>query len=1524
MKIRSAIFSFLSILSLLFSSFQPVLAKLDIRQKSGPDDPPMITTSILASGYKLPYPGGVTYKVGRSFDQHNNAVDFGLPVNSMVVAARGGVVKEVKQSNTAYACNSNYAVYNNQIVIYHPDTNLYDYYLHIATNSAMVSVGQTILQGQPIAKSGQIGYTCGAHLHFAVYSGSTRQYLTFDDVGSLASNTSYTSGNYYPPGPKLQFEGNVSSRLFFDNGSDRINLEVCADNLAGNVVYSKLWRSERWWEYTTAASGRCVTVWDMDGAGGVFTDRPYRAWASLNSAPDTNWPVNCYYGISNRYGLCTQAQYNGVSLDPSSIIPNQTIVSKNGTLDQAFSYWWNWNADYVVSNGVLYFKKPASSAGASLGQTYEFTVPAYTPLEASVDLGNVSGVTKHITLVLRSKDTWTGAFSCGFDILAGRPLENYIIQGKAPASWTALTIEVIPDPADGIPDLILDNLAVQRRDDLSGLTTVVCKSPNKAPNAPGATAPANGGSVVAKPVTLQVSDGGDPDNLPQAFRSYQYHVEQVGGAWTFASDWINETSLTVPVPANGAFRWWAIASDGALSGPSSAINTFTYQQEVPCYSFKIGVAFESRPAKPDISWENEIALSIYPAGSPTAVKTATATTDANGEYLFSCLPAGSYDFRVKSGTSLQKKVTTSITSQTTLVDMGTLFEGDANNDDLVNLLDFNILASSFGKNAGNIGYNPHADFNRDTFVNIADFKAMASNFSKAGSAANLTSLASLELAGANMALSPSAISVAPTERFTVNVDIQASASPVDGAEAHLNFDPAVLKVVSITPATSLPLVIQNTFDNTIGTIDYAAGALNNQPSGNFNLLQVTFEAKTTSAGTSITFNKTNPRSSSVIAAGVMGIGTTTNSTVVIQTIANFTISGWVKDNSGVAIVGAQVSSSNGKSVTSGQDGSYALNQFTSGSYTLTVSKNGFVFTPSSIPVSVVSGNLTGQNFTGKNIMPVVIEVTPDHVAGNVISPITLNGVNFSTGATVYIGTTSVTPKTTVANSITATVPASLPTGTYDVRVCNPDSFCSTLPAALTVTQDQPILKNINPAQGVIDIPNRVIVYGYNFQAGLQARLNEYPLTGVELGENLFSADVPAGMPIGTYNLYVKNPGNLSEAALENAYSVLPTLIGDDFFTSSAYIWTSPSNVYQGDTVDLGLNVYRKGGKQTLEVKVDFYLGNPDAGGQLIGSTLTPPILPGPNMADAAFVEWNTKAITGTVEIFAVIDSGNEILEGNESNNRASRMITILPAPPDRTPPVITSVVANQGKGMTTIQDVEIKIAAEDRGGSLINKMRLVEYMYNSSAGTWVRSNNLDWIPYQATYTMHLSNRAGVRYIQVWVSDGDGNRSINMYKVRLDFNPPSESVSFGEVKVYRQSLTATTVTKQQFTVKLEIISGDADLYIWSEDKNLSWASNRDGTLTDEKTFDVPNTGTYQIEVYGYQESRYILTYGVVSTKPPSAEIASETSELQHLTAEVKNPRIEPAIEITNEPAGVSAVPNPPVSVTYRIYAPLLQR
>ena len=123
--------------------------------------------------YALPYPMGERHLVLQGYKSklsHKNrmALDFKMKKGSLIAAAREGVVVRVEESFKKGGLSKKYLRKANQVVIRHSDGSQ-AYYGHLQYNGALVQVGDTVKQGQVIAKSGSTGYSATPHLHFIVW-----------------------------------------------------------------------------------------------------------------------------------------------------------------------------------------------------------------------------------------------------------------------------------------------------------------------------------------------------------------------------------------------------------------------------------------------------------------------------------------------------------------------------------------------------------------------------------------------------------------------------------------------------------------------------------------------------------------------------------------------------------------------------------------------------------------------------------------------------------------------------------------------------------------------------------------------------------------------------------------------------------------------------------------------------------------------------------------------------------------------------------------------------------------------------------------------------------------------------------------------------------------------------------------------------------------------------------------------------------------------------------------------------------
>ncbi|MBM3133996.1 MAG: hypothetical protein FJZ89_01640 [Chloroflexi bacterium] len=297
------------------------------------------------------------------------------------------------------------------------------------------------------------------------------------------------------------------------------------------------------------------------------------------------------------------------------------------------------------------------------------------------------------------------------------------------------------------------------------------------------------------------------------------------------------------------------------------------------------VILQGRPTPPNPRWATNLTVSLTEPGEGLPRYSFTLTTDDRGHFTLRGIQPGTYEVRVKNSHTLQNKVTVTLVGGNNAVDFGALREGDANNDNFVTLLDFSILASTFGKCQDTAGYDDRADFNEDQCVSLLDFSLLASNFGQAGqtrSQAQRLAELELEIGSVLLVIDPPVATVTPGQVFTLTVQVQAGTQQVDGAQASLDFSPAFVRVQRLTAGTALPLILLNQFNNTAGTIDHAAGALADFPSGTFVLVQIQFEALAETAGTPLAFHFGLPRDSDVAFGGVSVLGGTSNGAIVVQ------------------------------------------------------------------------------------------------------------------------------------------------------------------------------------------------------------------------------------------------------------------------------------------------------------------------------------------------------------------------------------------------------------------------------------------------------------------------------------------------------------------------------------------------------------------------------------------------------------------------------------------------------------------
>ena len=125
--------------------------------------------------YRLPYADDASFPIIQAYGaklSHRGpeqfTLDFGMPVGTPVHAARDGVVVLLEDANDAGCSSEECGRLANFVVVLHSDGTTGEYF-HLAQGSARVRLGERVSRGQPLALSGNTGYSTAPHLHFGVY-----------------------------------------------------------------------------------------------------------------------------------------------------------------------------------------------------------------------------------------------------------------------------------------------------------------------------------------------------------------------------------------------------------------------------------------------------------------------------------------------------------------------------------------------------------------------------------------------------------------------------------------------------------------------------------------------------------------------------------------------------------------------------------------------------------------------------------------------------------------------------------------------------------------------------------------------------------------------------------------------------------------------------------------------------------------------------------------------------------------------------------------------------------------------------------------------------------------------------------------------------------------------------------------------------------------------------------------------------------------------------------------------------------
>ncbi|MEN8642307.1 peptidoglycan DD-metalloendopeptidase family protein [Pseudomonas sichuanensis] len=152
-------------------------------------------------GYRYPFPWkGGPFRISQGPNgrfshfgpKGRYAIDIAMPEGTPIIAARGGVVVRIENSQTGRGSNPA----GNFVRILHPDGTM-GVYLHLMRGSVVVAEGQQVVVGQALAKSGNTGNSSGPHLHFVVQRnvGLALESIPYQFDRPIGGMPDFTAGN---------------------------------------------------------------------------------------------------------------------------------------------------------------------------------------------------------------------------------------------------------------------------------------------------------------------------------------------------------------------------------------------------------------------------------------------------------------------------------------------------------------------------------------------------------------------------------------------------------------------------------------------------------------------------------------------------------------------------------------------------------------------------------------------------------------------------------------------------------------------------------------------------------------------------------------------------------------------------------------------------------------------------------------------------------------------------------------------------------------------------------------------------------------------------------------------------------------------------------------------------------------------------------------------------------------------------------------------------------------------------------
>ena len=207
---------------------------------------------------------------GRVYDQHTG-IDYPMPLLSQVAVARDGIVVDVEGGFGT----GQFGAFGNFVLLKHADgrETLYYHLASAADGGIAVRIGDFLLAGQTIGRSGCSGTCYGAHLHFELLTWNTAT-RTFVSADPLAEQRWTTWPGRIPFDAAYVRESNAGTEVI--RRGQTITHWVEFRNTGG-----------RTWRNVGTGGGIALATWNPAAHASLFsaTDWPSSWMATLVDAP---------------------------------------------------------------------------------------------------------------------------------------------------------------------------------------------------------------------------------------------------------------------------------------------------------------------------------------------------------------------------------------------------------------------------------------------------------------------------------------------------------------------------------------------------------------------------------------------------------------------------------------------------------------------------------------------------------------------------------------------------------------------------------------------------------------------------------------------------------------------------------------------------------------------------------------------------------------------------------------------------------------------------------------------------------------------------------------------------------------------------------------------------------------------------------------------------------------------------------------------------------------------------------------